>query len=133
METVWHTMLGPETYKIWIAEFDTTSYYEGSWQQGEIIKFMSQDKSGIVGFIKENRPFEFISIEYTGELKKGNIDLESPNNDSIKGSHENYTFNKLSEAQTQLIVQANSSLQWSDFMTAAWPKALNKLKEICEK
>jgi uncharacterized protein YndB with AHSA1/START domain len=132
VETVWHKMLDLETYKIWTAEFEPSSYYEGSWEQGEVIKFVSRDRSGMVGFIKENRPMEHVSIEYTGELKDGNIDLESPATEVIKGSHEKYTFNKVSQTQTQLIVQADSSEQWSEYLNEAWPKALNKLKEICE-
>jgi uncharacterized protein YndB with AHSA1/START domain len=132
VETVWHKMLNLETYKIWTAQFEPSSYYEGGWEQGDVIKFMSRDNSGMVGFIKENRPLEYISIEYTGELKDGNIDLESPATEVIKGSHENYTFNKISETQTQLIVQADTSQEWSEYLNAAWPKALNKLKEICE-
>jgi hypothetical protein len=131
-QTVWYKMLDLKTYTIWTAEFEPTSWYEGSWDQGSEIKFMSKDWSGMVGFIKENRLYEYVSIEYTGVLKDGKIDPESPSHTIVQGSHENYTFEKISENQTKLLVFQETNDDWSEYLNLAWPKALIKLKHICE-
>lgn len=77
-EKVWQNMLGAETYKIWTAEFAPGSYYEGSWEKGESIKFLIPNGDGMTSVIAENRPFKFISIKHLGYIKGGVADTESP-------------------------------------------------------
>lgn len=60
-EKVWRTMLDPESFKVWTAEFCEGSYFEGSWSKGEKIKFLTPDGDGMTSMIAENKPYEFIS------------------------------------------------------------------------
>jgi uncharacterized protein YndB with AHSA1/START domain len=132
VETVWNSMLGPETYKVWTSAFEPSSYYEGSWEQGAEIKFLSEDMEGMVGIIEVNQLYRYISIEYTGFLKDGELNLESPGATDIVGSHENYTFTPISDQQTTLDIEMDSSAEYAEYMSQAWPKALEKLKSLCE-
>jgi hypothetical protein len=129
---VWDTMLELPTYQEWTSEFEPTSTYQGSWDQGAVIKFLSSDWGGMVGFIKENIEYQFVSIEYTGVLKNGEIDESNPTNEIIKGAHENYTFMALNDNQTQLDISTETTFEWSEYLQTTWPKALAKLKTICE-
>ncbi len=86
-------MIDDATYREWAKEFNQTgSYYEGSWDEGETIRFLGPDKHGqlrgLKAHIKENRPYEFISIEYDAEI----VNSEEKQNDVWKGSLENYNF-----------------------------------------
>lgn len=133
VENVWHKMLDLENYKLWTTVFEPTSTYEGSFTEGANINFISTEKnSGMSGFIKELREYEFVSIEYKGYLKDGELDLESPGAKEIVGSHENYSFEKLGENETKVYVEMDMTPEFKEMMSEMWPKALLKLKEICE-
>src|SRR5512134_3383911 len=70
-QTVWDTMLGPATYRIWTAAFTQGSYFEGSWEEGERIRFLAPDGRGMTAQTAENRKHEFISIKHLGYVKDG--------------------------------------------------------------
>ena len=75
--TVWHVMLDDETYRQWTTVFAEGSYYEGDWNEGSTIRFLTPEKDGIVGVISENRIYEYVSIEHLGCVVKGVDDTES--------------------------------------------------------
>jgi hypothetical protein len=134
IQNVWHTMLDHPTYEEWTSEFEPTSTYIGSWDKGANIKFVSDDNwGGMEGIIKENREFEYISIEYTGVLRDGVKYLLSPANETIVGAHENYAFEKIDESVTILKIEMETSVEFSKYLEETWPKALEVLKKICEK
>ena len=56
---VWQLMLAPDSYRDWTAAFMEGSRYEGSWEQGQRIRFLSPAGEGMVAEIAENRPGEF--------------------------------------------------------------------------
>lgn len=129
-------MLDKETYRQWTAEFDPNSTFEGSWDKGSEIRFIGPDedgkRSGMIGKIVENKPSEFISIEYFGVIENG---IEDTTSDKVKGwagSHENYTF-KEENGVTNLTVELDSDDQFAEMFKEMWPKGLKKLKEISEK
>ena len=81
-EKVWDTMLNDVTYREWTTEFNPGSHYKGSWEEGSKILFVGPDENGegamgMVSRIKENRKYEFISIEHLGILKDGVEDTTS--------------------------------------------------------
>ncbi len=133
VETVWHKMLDLETYKIWTSEFDKSSYYEGSWEQDQNILFKSADGRGIAGKISKNEHLKLIEITYQSWLLPGGVaDTESEGSLNSKGAIESYTFSSLSEDSTRVDIFVEVRDEFIDFMKDQWPKALNKLKEICE-
>lgn len=133
---VWDTMLGPETYKEWTQEFDPTSYYEGTWEKGSKIKFLGSEGNGMLSEIAENDLHKFISIKHLGELKNG---VEDTTSDAVKmwlPAFENYTFVDKGE-ETQLLIDMEmesspASASMKEMFEVMWPKALARLKEICE-
>jgi len=130
-EAVWNTLIAPETYKIWTAEFAEGSDFEGSWAQGERIRFLAPDGNGISSIIAENRPHTFISIKHLGCVKAGIEDMESEDARGWATSFENYSFSDdglFTELQVDLAVPA----EFEACMLQTWPKALSKLKAICE-
>jgi hypothetical protein len=128
---VWDVMLGAETFKAWTAEFAEGSYFEGSWEQGQKIRFLIPDGSGMTSMIAESRPYEFISIKHLGVVKDGVDDTESDAARDWAPAYESYTFLDAGSA-TELKVDVDAPPDFEAFMEDAWPKALAKLKALCE-
>lgn len=130
-EKVWNTMLQQETYRIWTTEFMEGLYYEGSWEQGEKIRFLSPDGSGLTSVIAESKPYHFISIKHLGIIKNGIEDTESPEAKAWSPAYENYSFTER-DGLTELKVEMSVVPEEEQLMADIWPKALVKLKSLCE-
>jgi uncharacterized protein YndB with AHSA1/START domain len=137
-QKVWDIMLAAETYRQWTAAFHEGSSYEGSWDEGSMIRFVAEDENklgGMLGKIAKNRPYEYLSIEYLGLVVDGQNDTTSEAAQKWTGSHENYSFSEV-DGVTTLTVELEStglSDEMADMFNGMWPAALAKLKEIVEK
>ncbi len=131
-EAVWAAMLGPDTYRAWTAPFCEGSYYEGSWNTGDRIRFLGPNgEGGMSSVIAESRHPEFVSIKHIGIVKDGIEDTTSEAAMAWAPSFENYAFAETNGA-TELTVELQMPADFEAFMDEAWPKALAKLKSICE-
>lgn len=134
-EKVWNTMLDDKTYRIWTEAFAPGCYFKGSWDKGSKILFLApgeKGEGGMVSRIKENRLYEYISIEHLGVVENGKEDTSS---DAVKqwaGSLENYTF-KNNDGKTELLVDMDINDEYKEMFEDMWPKALKNLKELTDK
>ncbi len=135
VEKVYNTMLDKKTYSEWTSEFNPDSYYEGSWARGSRILFLGTDPNGkaggMVGRIRENIPNAFLSIEYLGIIKDDKEILSGPEVEDWVGNLENYSF-KEKDGITELTIDVDSNEELKAFFEETWPKALDKLKALCE-
>lgn len=136
-EKVWDTMLQDVTYRKWTAPFHPGSYYTGDWSEGSKILFLgpSDDGTGdggMVSRIAENRLHEFISIEHLGLVTNGIEDTTSEEVKKWTPAFENYTFAN-DGAGTKLSIDLDTNEEFKDMFEGLWPKALQILKELCEK
>lgn len=128
---VWDVMLQPATYSDWTSAFAEGSFYDGSWDEGAKIRFSSSDGGGMIARIAKNRRHEFISIEHLGMMKDG---VEDTTSEAVKAwapAYETYTFREAGGA-TELTIELDVAADWEEYMNKAWPKALEKLKALCE-
>lgn len=134
-EKVWTTMLEKETYNKWTEVFSPGSHYVGNWDQGSKILFLGPSNNGKVGGmvsrIKENILHKYISIEHLGEVYDGVEDTTSDRVKAWAGSLENYTFID-KEGKTELLVDMDINEEYKEMFEDMWPKALQKLKSLCE-
>lgn len=136
---VYDLMLGisnKSTYQQWTALFNPTSTYEGQWKKGGKMLFIGTDdkgeKGGIVSEIMDNIPNQFVSIRHYG-LVNGNEEItEGPEVEKWANGFENYTFTE-NKGITELKVDLDTTQEFMEYMNENYPKALNKLKEMCEK
>lgn len=135
---VYNKMLGLndiKTYQLWTSEFNPTSTYEGGWQKGSEIHFIGTEqngkKGGMVSRIAENIPSKFVSIQHIGILDGERVIKEGKDVEAWSGAFENYYFEDLG-GKTLLKIEMDSNDEFKDYFTSTWPKALAKLKEICE-
>ncbi len=135
---VYDYMLGIDnksTYEQWTAMFNPTSTYEGTWNKGSKILFIGTDekgeKGGMVAEIVENIPNRFVSIRHYGLLKNDKEITEGPEVEKWTNGLENYTFEE-NNGTTNVTVDLDTIEDFLDYMNQTFPKALDKLKEICE-
>lgn len=135
VENVFSTMIDEEHYREWTAEFNPTSHFVGSWEKGAKIVFLGTDEDGneggMIGRIKENIPNQFLSIEYLGIIQNGQEITSGADVEGWLGCTENYTFTE-KNGSTLVGVDLDSNQEFMSYFNETWPKALNKLKAICE-
>lgn len=124
------------TYEQWTSLFNPTSSYEGSWEKGSKILFIGIDekgeKGGMVLKIVENIFNQFVSIQHYGLVKADTEITDGPEVEKWANGFENYTFEESNEATT-VTVDIDTAEDFLDYMSQTYPKALEKLKELCEK
>jgi hypothetical protein len=134
-EKVYNTMIDEKKFTEWTSEFNPTSHFKGSWEKGSKILFLGDSNDGTLGGmvsrIKENIPYRFISIEHMGVVQNGKEVLCGPDVDTWVGAKENYTYTA-QDGKTLLSVDADADEKFKTYFINTWPKALQKLKTICE-
>lgn len=130
-EKVWNTMLEDTTYREWSSVFMPGSHFVGDWSEGSKMLFLGpgapeEKEGGMAAIVAGNRPQEFISLQYHAEIRDG---VEVP----MEGTgYENYTFADI-DGDTQITIDLlNLPDEYQEMFDAAWPKALEKLKELAE-
>ena len=129
---VWNTMLDLETYKQWTNAAWPGSTYIGEWKEGENIRFVSHEGSGTLATITTCTPHDHLLATHIAVLLPGGV--EDRDSDMAKGwvgTAEEYTFTE-NHGGTELTVVMKINPEWAEMFLNDWPKALAKLKEICE-
>lgn len=136
-EKVWNTMLGDATYREWTKPFNPGSYYQGDWSEGSKMLFLGPNpdgsgEGGMVSRIKENRQYEYISIEHLGIVQHGVEDTTSEAARKWTPAFEDYTFTE-KNGGTEVTVDMDADDELKKMFEEMWPKALQELKTIAEK
>jgi hypothetical protein len=129
-EKVWQMMLGLEGFKRWASVFSEGSYYEGHWEKGEKLRFLMPGGEGMASEVVELVPFTFSSIKHLHPIKNG-IEQSDDQSGFTYPAYENYSFNE-QNGSTLITVNIETPFILSDQMDHLFPKALAKLKLICE-
>jgi len=136
---VYDAMLGihnKTTYEQWTALFNPTSTYEGNWNKGSKMLFIGTDekgeKGGMVSEIVDNIPNRFVSIRHYG-LVQANVEItEGAEVEKWANGFDNSSFEE-NNGTTEVTVDLDITEDFLEYMNQTYPKALDKLKEICEK
>ena len=133
---VYRTMLDKQGFSEWTSVFNPTSRVEGTWVKGSKMLFLGEEKDGTTGgmvaVIRENIPNRFLSIEYAGVIREGKEYTEGPGVDDWAGGLENYSFSEVNR-KTIVSVDTDANHEFKTYFMETWPKALNLLKQICER
>ena len=130
-QTVWDTLLGRDSYRAWTAEFSEGSYFEGTWEPATRMRFLVPSGEGMVAEVAEHRPQEFLSLRHIGFVKDGVEDTESEMVKALAPAFENYTLS-YAGLSSHLAIDIDVTPEFEDYMTQVWPKALARLKQLCE-
>lgn len=136
---IYDKMLGlsnRSTYEKWTSLFNPTSTYEGNWEKESKMLFIGVDengeKGGMVSRIAENIPNRFVSIQHYGLLKAGKEITEGPDVETWANGFENYTFDE-NNGVVSVTIDLDFPEEFADYMNETYPKALDTLKDLCEK
>lgn len=128
----WTNMLGAESYRVWTSEFCEGSYFVGSWDKGARIQFRAPSGDGMSAVIAENTPNEYVSIRHVGMIENGVEDTTSEKVRAWAPAYENYRFVD-APGGCRVIVTLDTAPDWEQYMLDTYPKALARLKELCER
>ena len=131
-EKVWEVLLQDNFTRQWFAVFMEGTHAITDWQLDSKAIFMDGNGGGLVGTIVVNRPYEVISIEYTGIMVAGQEDYTSEEAKAVKGWRETYRLSE-HEGHIRLSVTCDMSEDYFEMMSVAWDKAVVKIKELAEK
>jgi len=131
-EKVWEVLWGETSYPEWTSAFSPSSTVKTNWEKGSKVLFLDGEGRGMVSTIAEKIPNEFMSFRHLGEVSNGVEDTTSERVQAWAGSMENYTL-KGTNGTTELVVDVDVSKDFEEFMSTAFPKALDKVKELAEK
>ncbi len=128
---VWTTMLYTPGYEQWTQSFCEGSHYIGSWEAGTPIRFCDPAGNGMISEIADHRPAEFVSIRHLGMIIDGKEDTDSEAVRSWTPCYENYRY---SDAAGGTLVQVDmeTSAEYETMFAEMWPRALQRLKALCE-
>ncbi|MDF2512247.1 MAG: uncharacterized protein K0S04_2113 [Herbinix sp.] len=134
-EEVWSAIISDKKYRLWTSVFQEGSRFEGGWQQGDKIKFVSEDdghKMGMISEIEVSEHLKDISIHHLGMYMDGVEDYTSDHAKPWVDKYENYHFEKLDENGTRFTVELEVEDEFAEDFEKQWLLALQKLKAVCE-
>lgn len=133
-EKVWNTMLQRETYLEWTSEAWPGASFTGSWKQGEDMRFTGggENAGGTMANVEEVRKPEYLRLNHVAVINgDGSLDRTSDIAKGWIGTLEEYFFTE-KNGKTELKVILTISPEWEKEFAESWPKALAKLKAMCE-
>ncbi|MBW8244001.1 SRPBCC domain-containing protein [Muricauda oceani] len=130
-EIVWKILWNDNTYRQWAAVFAEGSMAKTDWKEGSKAYFIGPDGRGMVSRIKKNVLNQRMTIEHLGVVEGGIENFESKEAKKWAGAGEEYTLEEI-DGSTQLRVEMEMLEEYKDLFEEAWPKALEKIKELAE-
>lgn len=130
---VWNILWDDDTYRKWTSVFSADSHAVTDWKKGSKVLFLDGKGSGMVSTVAENIPNEYMSIKHLGEVRDG---VEDTTSERVKkwgagDAQENYTLKDV-DGKTELTIDLDMSEEFKDYFVDAFPKALDKVKELAE-
>lgn len=134
-QDVWNAIVDPQKYQQWTSAFHEGSCFEGGWEEGDSIHFLTINqegkKEGMIAEIAKSKKYSFISIRHLGYISGGKEDTSSEKVKQWAPAYENYTFSQV-EDNTKFEVDTDVEEDYVEMFSELWPKALKKLKETVE-
>lgn len=132
VEKVWSVLWDDKTYREWTRVFCEGSYAVSDWNEGDKIHFMSPNGEGMNSVIETKIPNEYMAFKHIGEIK--NFE-ELPLNDETKKWSGYMEIYKLTPDGEFVILTSMVDVieKHIDYFKDAFPKALERVKELAEK
>jgi len=123
-------MIDVNHFREWVSVFSPNSYFEGSWNKGEKIVYLSPDENGaiqgMISTIQENIPCKQIYIQPCGLVMNGIEVLEGEQVQGLEQTYEKYMSNQKGNV-TELRIEVAVYNELEDYFNKTWPEALEML------
>lgn len=126
-EKIWEVLWDPKTYQEWAGVFCQGSHYIGELKQGNAIKFLGEDGSGLSSYIEKIIDREQMVFLHQKEIQKG-----KETDSAWQGAREIYYLKKETDNSTELQVIMDVTQDMESYFNEVFPKALILIKELAE-
>lgn len=133
VDFVFSKITDKSVYADWAKAWGEGMTYEGEWKQGGNISFYDK-QGGTKVIVEELKPNEYIKTRHIAMVnpKLEEVELTDDTMKKWIGSREDYFFRANNDETTTLQIVMLTDEAFEEMMKA-WPKALEYLKDICEK
>ncbi|MEY8761828.1 SRPBCC family protein [Chryseobacterium tongliaoense] len=125
-EKVWDVLWSEITYRQWTTAFTDGSFYQGTLEEGSIVKFFDPNNNGMYSRVEKNVPNKEMKFLHLGEIYDG---VESPQD--WGDATETYILEE-TEDGTRLKSEIHSPVEFIAFFEDKFPKALGIVKNLSE-
>lgn len=125
-EKVWSVLWADISFRQWTSAFTKGSFYEGTLEEGSIVKFLDPDNNGMYSKVEKNIPNEEMKFLHLGEIYEG---VETPQ--QWGEATETYILEE-NEEGVLLKVFINTSEEFRAFFEDKFPTALSNVKHLSE-
>jgi len=125
-EKVWDVLWGEITYRQWTTAFTEGSFYEGTLEEGSIVKFFDSNNDGMYSQVEKNIPHKEMKFLHLGEIYDG---IEVPKD--WGEATEAYILEE-NEDGTKLKSEIQTPTEFKGFFEDKFPKALGIVKNLSE-
>lgn len=128
-QKVWDTLWQDETLRQWASIIDPGTYMVGELNEGNVVQFLSAENGyGVTSLVEKVTPNEFLLLRHQADTQDtGTRDREK----QWTGGAESYTLTE-KDGVTTLATAFDVPPELETYFNDAYPKALNKVKELAE-
>jgi len=125
-EKVWSVLWADISFRQWTSAFTKGSFYEGTLEEGSVVKFLDPDNNGMYSRVEKNIPNEEMQFLHLGDIYEG---IETPQ--KWDDATETYILEE-NEEGVLLKIRVNTSEEFKDFFEEKFPVALSNVKHLSE-
>lgn len=125
-EKVWSVLWDEISYRQWTTAFTEGSFYQGTLEEGSLVKFFDPNNNGMYSRVEKNIPIKEMKFLHLGEIYDG---IEVPQ--QWGEATEAYILEE-NEEGTQLIIKIQTPEEFKEFFEEKFPKALGIIKNLSE-
>lgn len=125
-EKVWSILWNDISYRQWTTAFTEGSFYEGTLEEGSIVKFFDPKNNGMYSRVEKNTPNQEMKFLHLGEIYDG---IEAPQD--WGEATESYILEE-TETGTTLKSVIQTPSEFKSFFEEKFPKALGIIKNLSE-
>lgn len=128
-EKVWDTLWQDETFREWAGLIDPGTYMKGELQEGNEVEFISAENGyGVTSLVEKLVPNECLLLRHHADTQNSG---EQERAKEWTGGTESYTLAE-TDGTTTLTAAFDVPPELEDYFQTAYPKALNRIKELAE-
>lgn len=129
-ETVWNTLWQDETFRQWASIIDPGTYMVGELKAGNEVQFISAENGyGVTSLVEELVVNEHLLLKHKADTQEVGA---RERKDEWTGGKETYNLSER-DGITTLAVAFDVPLEMEEYFMVAYPKALNRVKELAER
>lgn len=125
-EKVWSVLWDDISYRQWTTALNEGSFYQGTWEEGSIMKFFDSHNNGMYSQVEKNTPAQEMKLRHLGEIFEG---VETPTD--WGAATEDYLLEE-NEEGTVLKIKISTKEEFRSFFEEHYPNALRIIKNLSE-